>query len=174
MQRDYSGAAAWVCAGPFYSNLLVYQDHLLNAFENKFQVDSVYTDFSKAFDRVDHKLLLAKLKAYGMGEGALKWLCSFLSGRTQYVRINNHISNAISALSGVPQGSHLGPLLFLLFVNDIYLFIKNSHFLMFADDLKLYSKITSLQDCEKLQADVNALFEWSLLNRLNLNIGKCC
>lgn len=145
----------------------------MNAFENKLQVDSIYTDFSKAFDRVDHKLLVAKLAAWGFGSGILQWILSFLTGRVQRVRINNYVSKEIAVHSGVPQGSHSGPLFFILFINDIGKFITQSQFLLFADDLKIYRSIYSSEDCGRLQSDVDGLYSWSQMNGLDLNIKKC-
>lgn len=133
----------------------------MRTFENHLQVDSLYTDCSKAFDRVNHKLLLYKLQTLGFGGEVLKWLNSFLVGRSQHIHIQNYVSHDISVFSGVPQASHCGPLLFLVFVNDINLFIKESTFLMFADDLKIFKGIKSQLDCDTLQNDVNGLYQWS-------------
>ena len=87
--------------------------------EQGYQVDAIYTDFSKAFDRVDIQLLLHKLKYYGVIGSILSWIRSYLTHRTQVVSINGHQSKVFNVTSGVSQGSHLGPVLFLLFVNDI-------------------------------------------------------
>ncbi|XP_063932652.1 uncharacterized protein LOC135144560 [Zophobas morio] len=95
------------------SNLLEYRSFLNEALVNHLQVDSVYTDFAKAFDRVNHKLLLLKLDKLGFKDNTIKWLASFLSGRCQQVRIDNFISSSFSVPSGVPQGTHCGPVLFL-------------------------------------------------------------
>lgn len=122
---------------------------------------------------VNHILLLEKLKSIGFGHHILTWLNSFLSDRTQCVRINNYISYTISAYSGVPQGSHCGPLLFNLFVNDIPSIIHNSKSLMFADDLKIFRTVQSTEDCHLLQLDINSLYNWSRLNGIELNINKC-
>lgn len=155
------------------TNLLVYEQALLNALKNGHQVDSVYTDFSKAFDKVNHDLLLLKLEGIGFGKKVLTWLGSFLKNRSQSVRINNFISNIFHVPSGVPQGSHCGPLLFNLFINDIGLVIKNVEFLLFADDLKLFSVITSILDSQILQRDLDHLYNWSVKNCLPLNSEKC-
>ena len=84
------------------------------------------------------------------------------------------MSNSIITTSGVPQGSHLGPILFILFINDINNYITHSKFLLYADDLKLYSRINSPLDCSKLQIDLNSLQRWCVINGMNLNISKCC
>lgn len=155
------------------TNLLLYQNYILECLESKLQVDSIYTDFSKAFDRVDHELLIAKLKALGIDGQLLNWLSSFLTGRTQSVRIGSFISKNIEVLSGVPQGSHCAPLLFNLFINDIKLHLKHCHLLLFADDLKIFRSVESLNDAFLLQADINNLFEWCSINYMHLNIKKC-
>lgn len=104
-------------------------------------MDAIYTHFSKAFDGINQDIFLPKLTNQDVGGPILKWL-----GRTQCVRINNFISYEISVLSGVPQGSHCGPLIFLPFINDLSKVLAQSDFLMFADDL----------------------FQWSLCNGLEL------
>lgn len=118
-------------------------------------------------------MLLVKLESIGLHAGTLKWLASYLADRTQFVRINNFKSDAIKATSGVPQGSHLGPLLFLIFVNDIPDVFLTSRCLMYADDLKIYSRIENASDCIKLQDDLIRLQEWCDANSLPLNVGKC-
>lgn len=145
------------------SNLLICQHRLIEAVNTGSQVDSIHTEFSKAFDRVDHKHLISKLSHMGFGREYLEWLSSFLTGRTQCVRINNFCSKEFPVSSGAPQGSHCGPLLFNLFINDIKDSLKDCKFLIFADDLKFYRPVSRL-DC---------LLNWSLKNKLFLNISKC-
>lgn len=155
------------------TNLVLYENFILNAFESRLQVDSIYTDFSKAFDRVNHRLLIGKLSALGINSSLLNWINSYLQDRIQYVKYGSTVSSAISVTSGVPQGSHIGPLLFNLFVKDIANVIDYSEFLMFADDLKLYRIIENVSDAESLQRDLNNLSQWCNENLLNLNINKC-
>lgn len=155
------------------TNLLVYQHDILGCMEGKVQVDAIYTDFAKAFDKVNHRLLLFKLKRLGLEEGILRWLESFLVGRVQWVKINGSISRPIIVTSGVPQGSHCGPLLFNLFVNDISCVFLHSKFLLYADDLKFYRAIRTSQDCLLLQEDLDRLVNWCSNNGLSLNTGKC-
>ena len=121
-------------------NLVLYESDLLESLERGYQVDSVYTNFSKAFDRV-FKLLFAKLEALGFSLQVRRWFESFLVGRTQSVKINSYISRSLVVTSGVPQGSHCAPLLFNLFVSDIVDVVNHSKVLMFADDLKLYRRV---------------------------------
>lgn len=156
------------------TNLLIYQNKLLNAIENKFQIDSIYTDFSKAFDRVNHRILINKLSELGFSERLLIWFNSFLTGRVQRVKQGNFISNEINVSSGVPQGSHCAPLLFCLFINDISNAIVSCEFLLFADDLKLFKTIKCINDEVLVQNDLNNLNEWCNKNCLYLNIDKCC
>lgn len=155
------------------SNLLVYEHHLRSALEGSCQVDAIYTDFSKAFDRVNHEILIYKLQCYGIFGNLLEWFKSYLSNRRQIVKIKNYMSAEVSVTSGVPQGSHLAPLLFNLFVNDLNSVINNSKFLLYADDLKIYRIIESLCDCEKLQEDLDRLEKWCCVNGMELNAEKC-
>jgi Reverse transcriptase (RNA-dependent DNA polymerase) len=155
------------------SNLMSFVSFCVNEIENGFQVDAVYTDFSKAFDCLNHKILLKKLHAYGFVSKMYAWIESYLSGRTQMVRIGNCISSEIQVWSGVPQGSHLGPLLFLLFINDIVKIFENVQALLYADDMKLFFVIKDKNDCEKIQSDLSRLGKWCECNKLFLNIDKC-
>ena len=155
------------------SNLLEYRVFLSEALESGGQVDSVYTDYSKAFDRVDHGLLKRKLIKWGFSPRIVSWIYSFITNRVQTVKIYNFVSRDISVNSGVPQGSHCGPILFTIFVNDLFDCIKYSHCLMFADDMKIFKAINNHDDHLRLQCDLNEIYEWSLLNKLELNIEKC-
>lgn len=155
------------------TNLLTYQNYILDAFERKVQVDSIYTDFSKAFDGVNHTLLLAKLSGFGVGGAVLRWIGSFLSGRGQVVKVKNYLSNEIRVPSGVAQGSHCGPLLFNLFINDIKNIFEDCEILLFADDLKLYRSVNSDGDALMLQRNLNNLTVWCENNCMLLNVDKC-
>ena len=129
--------------------------------------DVVYLDFSKAFDSVVHRKLIVKLKAYGITGNLLKWIAAFLSERVQRVKIGAKMSTPKPVISGVPQGSVLGPLLFLIYVNDICDLCLNTnvHIIMFADDTKLFAKIEHTAD---LQYTLNSLNNWSKLWQLKL------
>jgi hypothetical protein len=155
------------------SNLMEFTSFCVKAMENGCQVDAVYTDFSKAFDRLNHLLLLKKLRTYGFVSRMYRWIESYLTGRTQTVRVGDFESKIIQVRSGVPQGSHLGPLLFLLFINDILDSITSVQALLYADDLKLYCVIKDENDCLNLQRDLDNLTEWCEVNKLYLNISKC-
>lgn len=155
------------------SNLVSYEHYCLRHLEEKRQVDAVYTDFAKAFDSVSHARLIGKLQALGIQGTLLLWIKGFLTGRTQRVRYKNCLSRDVKVTSGVPQGSHLGPLLFLLFVNDISLCFIYSRFLMFADDVKIYMSVGEKEDCSRIQSDLDRMWEWCEINRLALNLSKC-
>lgn len=137
------------------------------------QVDVVYTDYSKAFDRIDHGILINKLNNMGIRGDLLRWFSSYIENRSQAVVLNNYMSSWVSVPSGVPQGSLLGPLLFVIYVNDIDLCLKSSKLLCFADDMKIFAKISSLEDGVALQADLFSLEEYCQVNKLDLNPSKC-
>lgn len=155
------------------TNLLTYEETLLEALESGYQVDVIYTDFSKAFDRVDHSIMLKKLERMGFHGYMLGWLESNLCGRRQAIKIENHISSEFAVLSGVPQGGHLSTLLFKAFINDIASVLKSSQFALLADDLKFFRIIRGLLDCQILQQELNQLSEWCDYNNLDLNTNKC-
>ena len=123
------------------------------------RIDVIYMDFQKAFDTVPHRRLIHKVKAHGIGGHLLGWLKDFLADREQRVVVNGTRSSIAKVTSGVPQGSVLGPVLFLLFINDLPTGISN-FIKMFADDTKLYSGLrTADDDC--LQKDLQVLQDWS-------------
>jgi Reverse transcriptase (RNA-dependent DNA polymerase) len=101
------------------------------------------------------------------------WFSSYLSGSTQTVRIGINKSSQIIVKSGVPQGSHLGPLLFLLFINDIIFVLRSMSVLLYADDMKLFMPIIDRNDCDRVQMDLENVCEWCEMNKLYLNISKC-
>ena len=155
------------------SNLLIYTDYISEALDKLRQVDAVYLDFAKAFDSVSHNKLLSKLTSFGIGGALFGWISSFITGRTQIVRIKGFTSSQIRVSSGVPQGSHLGPLLFILFINDLPSCLRFCKILLFADDAKLFSVIKSPIDCSKIQKDIDSIKNWCVENDLKLNLNKC-
>lgn len=163
----------FVSARSCQTNLSVFANHLARIIDSNGQVDCIYFDFKKAFDRVDHSRLICKLHAYGIGCPLLSVLKSYLTDRTQKIKINNVISDTINVQSGVPQGSHLGPILFLAFIDDVKYVINDSKSLNFADDKKVYKTIDTETDCSALQRDIDNLVNWCGLNKLELNIDKC-
>ena len=154
------------------SNLVSITQYIANILDNAGQVDIIFTDFSKAFDRLDHGILLIKLSRAGLDLNLLTLFNSYLCERRMTVQVNGFKSNEFVATSGVPQGSVLGPLLFIIFINDI---CKNlcSHILLYADDCKVFGRVDSLKDCETIQSDLNKLKNWCDVNSLPLNINKC-
>ena len=135
-------------------------------------VDSIYLDLRKAFDTVPHQRLIHKLKGYGIRDNLLHWIADFLNDRSQYVSIKSVSSSRVPVTSGVPQGSVLGPILFIYYINDMPDEIKNK-LKIFADDTKAYSKILSEFDRELLQSDIDRLIEWTDDWLLRFNKGKC-
>ena len=156
------------------TNLTVYSDYISTCLDESNDVHSVYTDFSRAFDSVRHDLLLHKLnRLFGFQGTVLTWFTSYLCGRYQRVVINGLESEWVKVLSGVPQGSILGPSLFLCFINDLPDHINSSECLLFADDAKFYKRILSLTDCILLQLDIDALLQWCDTWKLFINTDKC-
>ena len=154
------------------SNLLETRDILTEAISKGLAVDVIYTDFSKAFDRVPHSRLLHKLSVYGIRGALLDWIKSWLVGRKQRVVIGDEQSEWVEVTSGVPQGSVLGPLFFLIYINDLPDSVA-CHIKLYADDSKLIRVIKSEQDAQLLQADIDAAVEWSHRWALPFNVAKC-
>lgn len=127
------------------TNLLSFLEYIVSAFIDSSQVDCIYLDYSKAFDKVHHGLLVAKLAGCGICGRLLSWLACYLEDRELIVKCGGAYSVPFRVLSGVPQGSHLGPLLFNVFVNDIVR-VLTANCLMFADDLKIFATVTSVSD----------------------------
>lgn len=147
-----------------------------DAIDSGQQVDVVYFDFAKAFDSVPHKRLLAKLEAYGITGATLAWIKDFLTGREQKVSINGKSSRWHAVTSGIPQGSVLGPLCFVVYINDVPEVIL-SLILLFADDTKIYRVIREAYDRHILQQDVHirphveyAMAVWKPYKRMNIDL----
>ena len=154
--------------------LLLYSELLYSAHDNRQQVDSIYLDIRKAFDTVSHAKLLAKLWDAGITGSLWNFFKAYLTNRQQCVVVDNCKSEWRSVSSGVPQGSILGPLLFILYINDLSFVPSFSTPLLFADDTKCCAKILSLSDTSCLQDDLNLVFNWSTHSRLSFNASKCC
>jgi Reverse transcriptase (RNA-dependent DNA polymerase)/Endonuclease-reverse transcriptase len=154
------------------TNLLETLEMWTKTLDEGYGLDVVYLDYRKAFDSVPHKRLVAKLRMYGLTGKLLLWIADFLNARTMKVELRGVFSRLIEVLSGVPQGSVLGPLLFLLYVNELPNWIKNN-IRMFADDTKIWRKIRSEEDSESLQNDLDKLEEWSDKWMLKFNTAKC-
>ena len=154
------------------TQLLNYLDGCINTIVNGGIVDSLYFDFVKAFDTVPHRRLMSKLQAYGIQGKMLAWIKEFLCGRTQLVKVNGVTSDTASVLSGIPQGTVLGSLLFILYINDILDNIDSEGFL-FADDMKIFHAINCRNDANILKYDIKELENWSRKWLLNFHPEKC-
>ncbi len=156
------------------SQLITTVDDLATSLNLKRQTDVVILDFSKAFDTVPHQRLLAKLKYYGVNSLVVRWISNWLSNRSQRVLVDGESSSDIAVTSGVPQGSVLGPLLFLIYINDIGDTItQGTKIRLFADDCVLYREIISPRDSEILQHDLSTLHGWSSKWQMRFNAAKC-
>jgi hypothetical protein len=146
---------------------------IANNLDNKLHTAGIFLDLSKAFDTINHNILLNKLSNYGVRGLANDWLKSYLSDRQQRVLFNNVVSEPTNVACGVPQGSILGPLLFLLYINDLPLCTQKPHFVLFADDTNI---LFSHEDPKTLEDTINTelmhITNWFKLNKLSLNIKK--
>ncbi len=152
--------------------LLEVLDKWTEALDKGCSIDTIYMDFRKAFDVVPHKRLISKLRSYQFNPQITSWIESFLSNRSQQVVINNSKSSWMDVTSGIPQGSVLGPLLFVIFINDLPDSVKSDVFL-FADDTKIYKTIENADDQASLQTDLDKLKEWSDKWLLKFHPAKC-
>ena len=152
--------------------LLTVLEEWTKALDMGYSVDCIYMDYKKAFDTVPHRRLLGKLNSYGFTEQLQGWMTSFLTGRVQKVSINNNDSKWKQVESGIPQGSVLGPILFVIYINDLPDIVSSKAFL-FADDTKIYRVITREDDHKELQKDLDILSDWSETWLLKFHPDKC-
>ena len=143
-----------------------------NILDSGGSIDVAYLDIMKAFDTVPHERLLVKLSSYGIVGKTLEWIKSFLTSRRQRVVVNGEVSDWSDVTSGVPQGSVLGPILFLCYINDLPLVIQNK-VKVFAGDTKIYSEVDSVEDCRNLQKDLHQISDWSKRWDLKFHPQKC-
>ena len=153
--------------------LLIFLKHIIDSHHNHLCTDTIYLDFRKAFDTVSHPELLLKLWSSGITGSLWKWFRAYLSNRLQFVSVNGHHSCLLPVLSGVPQGSILGPLLFIIFINDLPHSVKFSHAFMYADDTKCLKQIRSPSDSNLLQNDLDNIVTWSDKWGMHFNETKC-
>lgn len=155
------------------SNLLICAEFLTRCMSEPSQVDIVYTDYSKCFDRIDHVILLKKLTRIGIRGNLFRWFSSYVRNRCQTVVLGGYSSLSMNIPSGVPQGSLLAPLLFTIFINDISSCFIHSKILLYADDMKILHQINNACDAHKLQADLTKFQNYCTQNKLDLNVSKC-
>lgn len=155
------------------TQLIEYQrDLVANAAKGQC-TDSVYLDIQKAFDTVNYRRLLMILEAYGTHPKVQRWLCSYLTGRSQKVKVNGVLSSQVDVISGVPQGSVLGPYLFNVYINDVEECIKKSKILLYADDAKIYISHSIKDYIIALQTDLDSVYRWFLDRQLAVAVQKC-
>ncbi|KAK2558006.1 putative RNA-directed DNA polymerase from transposon X-element [Acropora cervicornis] len=140
--------------------------------DNRVQVDTICLDFAKAFGRVDHHLLLKKLHLFGINGSLFCWFSDYLSNRFQQVTVLGKTSNLLHVISGVPQGSILGALMFLIYVNDLVTVSVNSSIALFADDTKCYRPVMNIDDGRLFQEDLDRITLWCQDWRMDLNAFK--
>ena len=155
------------------TNLLECAHDWSMSLHNHIPQDVIYFDFSRAFDAVVHSKLLTKVKSFGFGGKLLEWIGSFLRHRSQRVVVEKMFSNWVKVVSGVPQGSVLGPILFLLYIDDVTLIYPGRvTFKLFADDLKVYNSVESSADSNDLQQTLFELQNWCHTWQLHVNLSK--
>ena len=154
------------------TNLLEFMEKVTEELDKNNPVDIVYLDFAKAFDKVPHKRLIKKIVAHGIGGKFSSWIEDWLSDRTQCVRLNDKLSETSRVLSGVPQGSVLGPLLFLIYINDLDIDTV-SKLCKFADDTKLCKAVKTDADRDQVKSDLDKIYNWSLDWQMLFNVDKC-
>eukprot|EP00116_Pleurobrachia_bachei_P003713 sb/3463975/ len=157
------------------TQLIPFTHSLVEAYDEKARVDIVYFDFSRAFDSCNHDLILHKLKyQFGVDGQLLSFIKSYLSNRFQKVVLDGESSDVLAVLSGVPQGSILGPILFVIFINDIFLEVNNDTCIsLYADDTKVWRRIVYMTDHILLQQTVDNLYNWSVRNLMHFHPAKC-
>ena len=157
------------------TQLIPFIDSLACCLNNRNKIDVVYFDFAKAFDSVSHDIILKKLKHDFKIDGLLlKFIKDYLQGRKQRVVLGSGISNEADVISGVPQGSILGPLLFVLFINDLHSVVsEGTSIALYADDTKIWREILSEYDCITLNRDIQAMTDWAMRNLMIFHPKKC-
>lgn len=154
------------------SQLVQHQDQITKLLEDGQNVDVIYLDFSKAFDKLDIKITLQKLYHLGIMGRLFDWIEGFLTDRKQCVIVDSVVSEKIEVISGVPQGSVLGPLLYLILLRDIDANVSSARVSSFADDTRVFAGINSVEASEQLQQDLNTIYDWAVHNNAEFNNEK--
>ena len=152
-----------------------YMNNIINEINNRKIVGAIYLDYSKAFDSINHHILKLKLKDMGIPKKLYLWISNYLKNRKIETKLNNHISMSADLICGVPQGSVLGPSLFLCYINDLSLVTKNlgMSISLYADDAVLYcSNHESFFINERLETALHGVIDWCKNNHININIDK--
>ncbi len=157
------------------TQMIPFAHDLALTIDERSRSDIIYFDFAKAFDSVSHDLILKKLKENFKVDGLmLRFIKAYLEGRKQQVVVGGQMSSMLPVRSGVPQGSILGPLLFVLFINDMFSVVSaETNIALYADDTKIWRRITMFSDHYILQNDINNLFDWSVRNKMVFHPKKC-
>ena len=170
LPKDQHG---FICGRSTLSQLLNYVEELIRAWEEGKVTDTVYLDFAKAFDKVDHNILCHKIKQLGITGKVGLWIKDFLTGRTQRVTANGVLSNLAPVISGVPQGSVIGPILFIIMISDLGKELIHSITSKYADDTKATAKISNIIDAINFQYELDEkVYPWAPANNMQLNGSK--
>ena len=159
-------------ARSYLTNVLCFLEELTKLVDDGSPVDVIYLDFQKAFDKVPHQRLILKLNSHGMGNSIINWIEQLLTDRKQRVVVDGEVSRWKSVLSWVPQGSVLGPILFLVYINGLEEGVTGKIF-KFADDIKLFRKTREIVEKQKFKDDINKLVKWSEIWQMLFTFGKC-
>ena len=154
------------------TQLLYHFDDIIESLSNGDDMDAIYLDYAKAFDKVDHQLLLSKLQLYGFHSKIIKWIESVLTNRSQQVIVDSHMSITAPIISGFPQGTVLGPILLLIFINDIASCVSHSTLRCFADNTRICRSISDLNNVHELQSDLEEVTKWLARNNIALHEDK--
>ena len=156
------------------TQLICTVNDLAKGLDEQQQIDLILLDFAKAFDKVPHRGLLSKLVAAGIDVGTRRWIEDFLRNRTQQVVVNGATSEECPVSSGVPQGTVIGPLLFLIYINDLPSVVSpGTTVRLFADDCAVYRSVKSVHDRDCLQKDIDSLQSWERTWKMEFNASKC-
>ena len=147
----------------------------LQSLDARVEVCATFFDFRKAFDTVPHRTLIYKLKTLYLHPAIIRWICNYLTGRYQRVVVDGATSQSLPVISGVPQGSVIGPLLFLIYIDSVsHLELsQGTKMVLYADDMLIYKDIQSCDDYRDLQNDIDQIYNWSVENSLSFNATKC-